>query len=191
MDGPGRRKKGTKKKLKDFAGASARIGSCIYITHHSPFFSYLRNRIASPSNIQQFIYSNLRIVIDTPCTMLRQGLRTSARVACRAMPRATASLLSQQGLATRAIRPAMLSIQPWKTISPLARYYSSEMTAEAQVRDDAAVAVADEPANKFADLEALGVNQSLLRAIIQDMKYDNMTPVQAKTINPALKGTDM
>jgi len=43
----------------------------------------------------------------------------------------------------------------------------------------------------FGDLSTLGVHQSLIDAITLDMKYERMTPVQAKTINPALKGTDI
>lgn len=71
----------------------------------------------------------------------------------------------------------------------MARMYSSEAVApEAENFQSNA---APEELTKFADLAAVGVHSNLLDAIIKDMRYESMTPVQAKTINPALKGTDM
>lgn len=43
----------------------------------------------------------------------------------------------------------------------------------------------------FSELSQLGVHENLLKAIVRDMEYETMTPVQAKTIAPALKGNDM
>jgi ATP-dependent RNA helicase MSS116 len=50
---------------------------------------------------------------------------------------------------------------------------------------------AEEGITLFKDLKNINVNPNLLEAITKDMRYERMTPVQAKTINPALKGTDM
>lgn len=44
---------------------------------------------------------------------------------------------------------------------------------------------------RFADLSDAGVHPNLLRSIVDDMQYENMTDVQAMSINPALSGKDM
>lgn len=44
---------------------------------------------------------------------------------------------------------------------------------------------------RFEELSDAGVHPNLISAITQGMGYDTMTQVQAKTINSALKGTDM
>lgn len=68
--------------------------------------------------------------------------------------------------------------------------YSNEAVAETAIENKGA-ARSNEPVTEFASLQNVGVDQTLLRAIVDDMGYKSMTPVQAKTINPALKGTDM
>lgn len=121
--------------------------------------------------------------------MFRQGFR---RCAQRASSSASASmlLLSRPALsvtrhqAAIAIRP----ISSLKTIVPATRKYSTEASAEAVSNTDA---VETEEVTKFRDLSQLGVHNNLLSAIVDGMGYESMTPVQAKTINPALKGTDM
>ncbi|KAI0594958.1 ATP-dependent RNA helicase mss116 [Biscogniauxia sp. FL1348] len=72
-----------------------------------------------------------------------------------------------------------------------ARLYSSESAA---VQDDHADESSQAPSGlvtRFADLSRLGVNDHLVRALTQGMKYDTMTEVQTMTINPALKGVDL
>lgn len=87
-------------------------------------------------------------------------------------------------LARRQISPA----QPFAPISKLAsftRLYSTE----AAVEHVEAGAPASEEIARFADLE--GIEPNLLSTITDGMGYETMTQVQAKTIGPALKGTDM
>ena len=121
--------------------------------------------------------------------MLRQGVRRCAHLASAAAP----SLIlarSMTALVTARSSVASLSRTPTslKTIAYASRLYSTETVA-------AAVQPAQETASdevvSFDGLSDLGVHKNLLRAITDDMGYGTMTPVQAKTINPALKGTDM
>lgn len=66
------------------------------------------------------------------------------------------------------------------------RAYSTESEALVDEEQNAS-----EPSDKFESLKDLGVHPNVLNAIIRDMGYDTMTPVQAKTIRPSLNGTDM
>ncbi|OTB08101.1 hypothetical protein M426DRAFT_317206 [Hypoxylon sp. CI-4A] len=104
-------------------------------------------------------------------------------------------------LASRQIRsrPLVASSQAWSQtklqLSPFSqialRLYSQESAASQSLAD-----TEDSPASlydvtRFEDLSKLGVNERIVRAITQDMKYDTMTEVQSLTINPALKGVDL
>lgn len=52
--------------------------------------------------------------------------------------------------------------------------------------------VADGPVTKFHELETRGlVHNNVIRTITQDMGFEAMTEVQSRTINQALKGSDM
>jgi ATP-dependent RNA helicase MSS116 len=52
--------------------------------------------------------------------------------------------------------------------------------------------VADGPVTKFHELETRGlVHKNVIRTITQDMGFEAMTEVQSRTINQALKGSDM
>ncbi|PTB70624.1 DEAD-domain-containing protein [Trichoderma citrinoviride] len=122
--------------------------------------------------------------------MFRTGIRR-----CGALARVATT--STKLLSARAAFPASFSgaasvsrsVAPLKSFAQFNRLYSA----------DAAVAEENTPENaapvgeitSFRDLEAIGVHRNLLDAITQDMRYDTMTPVQAKTITPALKGTDI
>lgn len=117
--------------------------------------------------------------------MFRSSLR---RCATQARTATTAALLSQTRSALPiARRQALTTRLPIASINKISsfRTYSSEATAE----QTQAASEDVEPEVRFADLE--GVDPSLIRTITQNMGYDVMTPVQAKTIKPALKGTDM
>lgn len=81
-------------------------------------------------------------------------------------------------------RPAALATSISRGI--IARGYSSTSAAESQDGKNQ-----DERITRFADLEGLGVHPHLIRAIVDDMKYEDMTDVQSMSINPALKGKDM
>ncbi|UNI21726.1 RNA helicase [Purpureocillium takamizusanense] len=123
--------------------------------------------------------------------MFRHGLRRCAGLASAAsasmLPRSRAlAPVARQGIASLG-----RSSVPLKSIAQCARMYSSEVTAEDSSVVDAAAAATPEEATQFAHLEQLGVHRNLLKAITDDMGYEDMTPVQAKTINPALKGTDI
>ncbi|RSL63725.1 hypothetical protein CEP54_005017 [Fusarium duplospermum] len=119
--------------------------------------------------------------------MFRTSLR---RCANQARTAAAAALISQTRaalpVARRQALTAQSSIATLNKIAFISRAYSAEATAQAS--EPTSSAPAEEP-TKFGELE--NVDQSLLRAIIQGMKYETMTPVQAKTIVPALKGTDI
>lgn len=119
--------------------------------------------------------------------MFRQGLRSSAGLARRVLPRASVAVGGYQRLVAQQARPVLPAMQSWKAIAQVARTYSSEATAEAASQSPVG---ADGTITEFAALENI-VDRSLLSAITGDMGYATMTPVQSKTINPALKGTDM
>ncbi|KAF7521272.1 hypothetical protein G7054_g12493 [Neopestalotiopsis clavispora] len=68
------------------------------------------------------------------------------------------------------------------------RLYSSEAVAEKQ-QDDSSVG--SQRITKFADLPQLGVHPSLVSAITEGMRYEDMTDVQSLTINSALRGVDL
>jgi ATP-dependent RNA helicase MSS116 len=88
----------------------------------------------------------------------------------------------------RQVLTSRTSIAAISRIASITRAYSTEATAEQNESEPIPSAEA-EPEVRFADLQ--GIHPNLLKPIIEDMKYDTMTPVQAKTIQPALKGTDM
>lgn len=77
------------------------------------------------------------------------------------------------------------SATPLRSLPSVIKSYSTESAAE-QTQSSSTVEITD-----FEDLHAIGVHPNILNAITRDMGYKTMTPVQAKTINPALKGTDM
>ncbi|KAI8723464.1 hypothetical protein NCS52_00202200 [Fusarium sp. LHS14.1] len=119
--------------------------------------------------------------------MFRTSLR---RCANQARTAAAAALISQTRaalpVARRQVLSAQSSIATLNKISFISRAYSAEATAQASEPTSSAPA---EEIARFSDLE--DVDQSLLKAIVDGMKYETMTPVQAKTIVPALKGTDI
>ncbi|KAH7160793.1 P-loop containing nucleoside triphosphate hydrolase protein [Dactylonectria macrodidyma] len=119
--------------------------------------------------------------------MFRNSLR---RCANQARATATASLLSQTRttlpISRRQLVPVLTTISPLNRIASISRAYSSEAPA---AENETPVVTTTEEATKFSHLE--GVHPNLVEAITRGMGYDDMTPVQAKTINPALKGTDI
>lgn len=120
--------------------------------------------------------------------MYRQGLRRCARTASSLG--ATLPLAHQRSLlaiSRHSAIPSTRSITPFKSIASIQRLYSTEATATEQTPSS----TEDGPVELFTDLPKLGVHQNLITCITDNMGYERMTPVQAKTINPALKGTDM
>lgn len=76
-------------------------------------------------------------------------------------------------------------VGPNRIAGLVSRAYSTEAEAPAVEANEAEVD------DKFSSLAELGVHPNLLKAITADMQYDTMTPVQTKTIRPALEGSDM
>lgn len=121
--------------------------------------------------------------------MFRFGVRRCGSLARTA---ASSSILLSARSAFPAARSAASAlprpVASLKSFASLNRLYSSEAAAEETVTPETA---ATGEITSFHDLEAIGVHRNLLDAITKDMGYESMTPVQAKAINPALKGTDM
>lgn len=123
--------------------------------------------------------------------MYRQGLRRCANPASTLRSAATIARprlsfgITHHKLITPRSAPA------WRSIGSIGRTYSTEAAAPVQDAEDVNTSATSGPVENFADLQKLGVHNSLLKSITQGMGYERMTPVQAKTINPALKGTDM
>ncbi|KAF4126737.1 ATP-dependent RNA helicase MSS116, mitochondrial [Geosmithia morbida] len=128
--------------------------------------------------------------------MFRQGLRRCARPASSissavSMARPRAVAFAQSNAATASVR----SVIPMSRLSAIySRAYSTETSAAEATSptDDAATPPkAGGMVMEFKNLESIGVHPKLIESITQGLGYENMTPVQAKTINPALKGTDI
>lgn len=117
--------------------------------------------------------------------MFKRQLLRQAR-ATRAVRVAPSSLSSFGcGAAPRpstTYRPALLTASICRDV--LSRAYSSA-SAEAQNEKTSGLIT------RFADLSNVGVHPNLLRSIVEDMRYEDMTDVQAMSINPALSGKDM
>ncbi|RDA90870.1 hypothetical protein CP533_3231 [Ophiocordyceps camponoti-saundersi (nom. inval.)] len=120
--------------------------------------------------------------------MLRHGFRRCASQA--ASGAASASVL----LRTRPVMRSAASLchcnasMAVKSTPFAYRFYSSEAAA-ADGRDVQRGESGE--ITQFGQLAELGVHPNLLTAVTRDMNYQNMTPVQAKTIPVALKGTDV
>ncbi|OTA63723.1 DEAD-domain-containing protein [Hypoxylon sp. EC38] len=126
--------------------------------------------------------------------MFRSSIQRQARLGSSA-----GRQLSTLALRQIRSRPLVASYQKWSQaelqLAPLRqiaiRLYSQE-SAVARPETD----IENKPGgiydvNRFEDLKNLGVDERIVRAITQDMGYETMTEVQALTINPALKGTDL
>lgn len=81
-------------------------------------------------------------------------------------------------------RPAFLT-----QLAP--RFYSSEAAAERTDDDASHSATSSGLVTRFADLASLDVHPKLVDAIVDGMQYEDMTEVQSKTINQALRGVDL
>lgn len=123
-----------------------------------------------------------------PSKMFRQGLR---RCANQARTTASAALVTQcrsaLPIGRHGITPLAASIMPLRRLAAFQRTFTSESAAEVTESGD----VSSRELTKFSELLDLGVHPNLINAITKDLQYEDMTPVQAKTIGPALKGTDM
>ncbi|EXF82565.1 DEAD/DEAH box helicase [Colletotrichum fioriniae PJ7] len=121
--------------------------------------------------------------------MFRQSLRRCARISGATLAAPALRTTRPAALQTIAKSPASALRVPL-SINAF-RLYSSEAASAA-----AAPVVEDEGnasglTTKFADLTKLGVHPTLVDTITHRMRYENMTDVQSKTIEPALKGMDL
>lgn len=113
--------------------------------------------------------------------------------------------LLRQARATRAVRvaPSSLSSFACGALSRPSTTYKPALLASSLCRDIISrgfASAAEAPSSndktaglitKFRDLTSLGVHQNIIRSLVDDMKYETMTDVQAQSINPALSGKDM
>ncbi|CAK7232017.1 hypothetical protein SBRCBS47491_008125 [Sporothrix bragantina] len=81
-------------------------------------------------------------------------------------------------------------------VARFARFYSDNATATATTETQTQTEPESETASpglitKFSDLEKVGVHETLIDSLTRRMRYENMTPVQSMTINPALEGKDV
>ncbi|KAL1842881.1 hypothetical protein VTJ49DRAFT_3898 [Mycothermus thermophilus] len=111
----------------------------------------------------------------------------AARLAAAAVRPAQLSSSIRASSAALSISRASSSPLARRPAAVLARFYSAAAPSPAQPSSDAS----SEPITRFADLPKLGVSDSLVRSITQGMGYENMTPIQAMTINAALAGKDV
>lgn len=101
---------------------------------------------------------------------------TRVRIAPRTLPSALSALSSA---------PKALAAPSINSLASLARYYSSEAAASNEQDQQPKLVT------KFAGLADLGVNPRIVSSITQGMGYEDMTPVQSRTIEAALNGTDL
>lgn len=122
--------------------------------------------------------------------MFKRQLLRQAR-ACRGLHASPSSLLaSGSARAPRTVttyRPALLTSSVTRQIIQRASYSSASATAESDSKDEKPNGLI----TRFADLNALGVHDSLIRAITEGFGYEKMTDVQSMSINPALQGKDL
>ncbi|KAL0944374.1 dead box RNA helicase [Colletotrichum truncatum] len=121
--------------------------------------------------------------------MFRQSLRRCARLSSASF--ATSTLRTTRPVVLKSIaQPSQtalrtpVSINAFRLYSTEAAAVASEQTAEEPKQDSGAL-------SRFEDLRTLGVHNNLVDSITKGLKYDTMTDVQSKTIEPALKGMDM
>ena len=131
--------------------------------------------------------------------MIRQS---AARCLCIRAPVASAALrngfytlaTSTPSTLTTASTLPLRALRPVNTHNSALSLFSRSMSSEAgeaqadNQSPDEGVPVGNP--TKFAHLQGT-VHPNLIRAFIQDMGYENMTPVQSATIGPGLQGKDL
>ncbi|KAK1993505.1 DEAD/DEAH box helicase [Colletotrichum falcatum] len=111
--------------------------------------------------------------------MFRQSLRRCARIGGASF--ATPSLRATRLVTLKSIAQSSQSTLRAPVSINAFRLYSSE----------AATSDTSGLTTKFADLPKLGVHEQLVDTITKGMKYENMSDIQSKTIESALKGMDL
>ncbi|KAK2063532.1 DEAD/DEAH box helicase [Colletotrichum caudatum] len=121
--------------------------------------------------------------------MFRQSLRRCARISGASF--ATPSLRATRPVALKSIAQSSQSTLRTPVSINAFRRYSSEAGAAVAAEPAAGAQEPSGLTTKFADLPKLGVHKSLVDTITKGMKYETMSEVQSKTIEPALKGMDL
>lgn len=122
-------------------------------------------------------------------TMMKTGVMRQARVYRVALQAATRVRIVPRtlpsALSALSSTPKALAAPSINSLASLARYYSSEAAASNEQDQQPKLVT------KFAGLADLGVNPRIVSSITQGMGYEDMTPVQSRTIEAALNGTDL
>lgn len=122
--------------------------------------------------------------------MFRQSLRRCVRLSGASF--ATPSLRTTRPVALKSIAQSSQSALRAPVSINAFRLYSSEAAAAAaEPSAETSQKAAPALTTRFEDLEKLGVHRNLVDTITKGMKYETMSDVQSKTIEPALKGTDL
>ncbi|KAK2038186.1 DEAD/DEAH box helicase [Colletotrichum somersetense] len=121
--------------------------------------------------------------------MFRQSLRRCARISGASFT--TPSLRATRPVALKSIAQSSQSTLRTPVSINAFRRYSSEAGAAVAAEPAAGAQEPSGLTTKFEDLPKLGVHKSLVDTIIKGMKYETMSEVQSKTIEPALKGMDL
>lgn len=132
-------------------------------------------------------------------TLRRQGIRQAARIHASTLPSTSLHLALPRNGAIASL-PKTVSCVPSST--RLFTIYSRNFSAaEAAVQEDAEAAfeAVKEAAMqkipellKFQDLlDHKLIDRSVMRAILEDMKFVDMTDVQSKTLRATLEGNDV
>ncbi|EFQ27767.1 DEAD/DEAH box helicase [Colletotrichum graminicola] len=121
--------------------------------------------------------------------MFRQSLRRCARIGGASF--ATPSLRTTRPVTLKSIAQSSQSTLRAPVSINAFRRYSSEAAAAVAADPAAKTQEPSGPTTRFADLRKLGVHSSLVSTITDGMKYETMSEVQSKTIEPALKGMDL
>jgi len=134
-------------------------------------------------------------------TLRRQGLRHVARIHTSTLPFTSLHLaLPKNGVVITSL-PKAVSCPPSST-RLFTIYNRNFSAAEAAMQEDAEAAFEAAKTGtatqripellKFQDLVDHNlIDKRVMKAIIQDMKFENMTDVQSKTLRATLEGNDV
>lgn len=124
--------------------------------------------------------------------MLRQGLRRCTQLRCASV--APRLAIQQASLLQSIERPSTTILKNttrFFSSSPRRWEAYSEQAAEAPAAEDSTDATTAPTITRFDELTQLDVHETLIRNITKGFGYETMSPVQAATISPALKGMDL
>lgn len=116
--------------------------------------------------------------------MFRQGLRRCASAASRMTAMPSVRFTAQRWTLSQTTAAPLYSIAPRISSFGHFKQYSTE-------RDGLPESTNPDESMRFDELASLDLNPTILSNITDGLGYETMSPVQAKTIASALKGTDM